>query len=527
MVCSDCGWEYTYGLTDASTRANGIYDENAVAICPNCRFANLITEFNDKLGNYESGDRILVLKWTYDIGGPTLGPKRWDVVVFKDPSDGVTNYIKRLAGLPNEVIQIVDGDLYSVKASELSEEARATLEADRHIKYLRRMYGERERGATSRYQDGDLSPENEGKLQRRELDMLDAQLEPQRVKLLAELDGKLHIQHKSEDAQRDLWRIVYDHDYPPREHHRGQPQWLADDGSNWSVGERTLHFDGVGAPEQSVSLSATIDSLCSYNTLDRGSQMRPHSDLMPVADLRMSFVGEYRKGAGMVAVRLIKLHDHFSAELHADGTVRLMHADADSLHNWTEFATAKVAPLTPGKPFEFAMENLDYRVRVLVNGREVLATTDEQYTPNIAALRKPRVHPPTLPPAIAANDLDVELRHVRVEHDIYYISEDRPQAVPLGYHAWAVENHPMWLRDGEFFMLGDNSAQSKDSRLWNYVGDHLYSRGEAYQLGTVPRDQLIGRAFFVYWPSGLRTSLIPTIRNIGWIPNFGRMRWIR
>ena len=35
-------------------------------------------------------------------------------------------------------------------------------------------------------------------------------------------------------------------------------------------------------------------------------------------------------------------------------------------------------------------------------------------------------------------------------------------------------------------MLGDNSDQSKDSRLWDKVGPHLVGRGENYQVGTVP-----------------------------------------
>jgi hypothetical protein len=78
-------------------------------------------------------------------------------------------------------------------------------------------------------------------------------------------------------------------------------------------------------------------------------------------------------------------------------------------------------------------------------------------------------------------------------------------------------------------MLGDNSPASKDSRLWDVAGAHLSDRGEHYQLGTVPADQIIGPAFFVYWPSGLRPSWLPIskVNELGVIPNVGRMRWIR
>ena len=92
---------------------------------------------------------------------------------------------------------------------------------------------------------------------------------------------------------------------------------------------------------------------------------------------------------------------------------------------------------------------------------------------------------------------------------------------------WGTQGWPIMLRDGEhseYFMLGDNSPGSKDSRLWWEIGPHLQHLGEEYQVGTVPADQLIGRAFFVYWPSGYRRAWTA---DIGIIPNFGRMRWIR
>ncbi len=92
---------------------------------------------------------------------------------------------------------------------------------------------------------------------------------------------------------------------------------------------------------------------------------------------------------------------------------------------------------------------------------------------------------------------------------------------------WGSPISPIMLREGEYFMLGDNTAASKDSRLWDEVGPHLRDRGETFQLGTVPRDQLIGKAFFVYWPAGHRIDWLPLLDRIGIIPDVGRMRWIR
>ncbi len=43
---------------------------------------------------------------------------------------------------------------------------------------------------------------------------------------------------------------------------------------------------------------------------------------------------------------------------------------------------------------------------------------------------------------------------------------------------------PIEIPADHYFMMGDNRGQSDDSRYW----------------GPVPRDQIIGKAFFTYWP---------------------------
>ncbi len=75
--------------------------------------------------NLYRGDYIIVSKWSYGyshhsiIASPQLfrgrlffhAPSRGDIVVFKLPSDGHTDYIKRLVGLPGDRIEVRQGRL--------------------------------------------------------------------------------------------------------------------------------------------------------------------------------------------------------------------------------------------------------------------------------------------------------------------------------------------------------------------------------------------------------------------------------
>lgn len=66
------------------------------------------------------GDFILVNKYHYGLRLPVLNekvvalndPQRGDVVVFRYPKDPAVNYIKRVVGLPGDVVRYQDKTLY-------------------------------------------------------------------------------------------------------------------------------------------------------------------------------------------------------------------------------------------------------------------------------------------------------------------------------------------------------------------------------------------------------------------------------
>jgi signal peptidase I len=107
--CPQCGFRYErnfeatefgYGTTQAPRRNIA----PPVSRCPNCGFYNEDATEVD----VARGDKILAIKCLYNF----TEPKRWDVVVFKNPTHPPQNYIKRLIGKPLEKVEIIDGDIY-------------------------------------------------------------------------------------------------------------------------------------------------------------------------------------------------------------------------------------------------------------------------------------------------------------------------------------------------------------------------------------------------------------------------------
>ena len=112
----------------------------------------------------------------------------------------------------------------------------------------------------------------------------------------------------------------------------------------------------------------------------------------------------------------------------------------------------------------------------------------------------------------------LSLLHTAIFRDIHYTAAKYADSPERGR---ATEGHPFTLDKDQFFMLGDNSPNSQDGRWWDRPG--IANAGKSYPEGIVPRDYLVGKALFVYWPSGFK----PFMRfPFAAIPNVGKMRFI-
>ncbi|TFG48901.1 MAG: signal peptidase I, partial [Candidatus Brocadiia bacterium] len=107
LRCVQCGYRYEHGIGNYNVPQDMIPSNDVDVVSSRCPSCGCYQPTGGKMP-ISNGDRILVLKSLYQF----VEPKRWDVIVFKNPLDPSVNYIKRLVALPGEEIEIVDGDIY-------------------------------------------------------------------------------------------------------------------------------------------------------------------------------------------------------------------------------------------------------------------------------------------------------------------------------------------------------------------------------------------------------------------------------
>jgi hypothetical protein len=328
--------------------------------------------------------------------------------------------------------------------------------------------------------------------------------------------------------------VVYDHNFAPAEASNAETPYLpcwrprsADNG--WQdLAKRRIVFDGASRPYGQVYFSTNprvpeeaglVEDVYGYNPTqrrDRAGRLYPTDDRRTVSDVRLSTTLETIAGAGFLELALQKYGTRVSAVFYpADGKIRLYGGD-EATGDRVEWGVIDWA-YRPGQ--SIALSVADYQAVIEINGEVVLRSTSEQFGVDIRDARQRALDPQRPLITMAGERVNAALRNVRIERDVFYRYEligNRPPRRPGN----AVRNNPFQLDDGEYFVLGDNSPFSHDGRLWDSAGPHL--RGGDYKIGTVPADQMIGRAFFVYWPGFL------PLPGGGWavVPDLGRVRWI-
>jgi hypothetical protein len=364
------------------------------------------------------------------------------------------------------------------------------------------------------------------------------------------------IQRKPEYVQRAVWQPVYDSDYIPT-----QPQRLRDRGFRY-VGP-----PWIGARWNTMETRAYRCDSAEPSTLEWTSQVQPLTDwapynaLTPGTNGRPVYVNDLRVVAtvvpdepGLAMTLEIEARNHLYQFTIGDGRALLRMRETvwegeGPEEGWQgpdePFA---IDPLPAGRPTTIEFWHVDQSMKLFINGDRV-ATFEYDWKPEErlrhAAERIDDVE--ELAAARPANPAQINwhfqgspltLHRVRVDRDLFYrtdllnkaaVKNPDPPGTTVGVgntngrHAFGT--HPESLAvlgPDHFFMLGDNSAASSDSRLWGNPHPLVATQIDPHPF-VVDRRLLLGKAWVVYFPAP--HSMTPDGRSI--IPDFGRLRFIR
>jgi signal peptidase I len=441
LRCTQCGYKYEYNFDpyvelNPNNRAvvgNGYYKMLPQPRCPSCGYYENPTVPASK----SNGDRILVFKSLYQF----TEPKRWDVFVFKNPTDPKINFIKRLIGKPGETIEVIDGDIY--------------------------------------------------------------------------INGKLA--RKSPKVQEELWFPIYNNNFQPiqplegRFNGHGWHQPFTNQGdSQWKWDSaRPLEFTLAGDESKVHTLFYDTQKGNDFRaTYAYGKPMDYHT-IPYCSDLLLKFSVK-QSGAGTIGIALSKYKILYKASLDSDGTMKITKTSSDG--NVVELASERFRISADDHFVPVSFSDSDHLLVFEVAGQKL--SYDLGTDPNDAGERLKEISPSASVFGIGK----LTINDVQLYRDIYYMNNTTRGVNDKILRAG--EGEPFTLGKDEFFACGDNSPDSYDSRLWQTEG--IGNNGTTYRMGIVPRDYLVGKAFFVYWPGGFRIGNF----NLAIIPNVGRMRFI-
>ncbi|MBL8848280.1 MAG: hypothetical protein JNG89_01290 [Planctomycetaceae bacterium] len=504
ITCPACGLTFAHGVAPPEEDSVAVVrvsvaEAQSVAFseggpetvaCPNCSRKCPVGALPERA----EGDQLLVHKDAYAWRSLARrgGPRRWEIAVFRNPDDARMAYVKRIAGLPGEAIELVDGDVY----------ANGTLQR----KALTAQLSTRIPVSLTDHPVTDDDPNWEARWSN---DGAGADWQ---------IDGSkfVHVMNapsRNSPTRQSQWHwITYRHwirsggatttsvpleqwpeslaapdpllsplDYDPAAHRLTclgalpHVQW-----ERWDAATRDADFHAALWELFRESHVAPIIDSAPYNTSGSGGAN-------PVRDLLVELTLEWRGGSGQFALEMTDGAREFRCELD------LGRGELQIVADGQETLFAGQVTIERDTPTILLMSTFDEQLLLAQDGELLCDPIPyERGDEPPAPLRRPV--------RFGVRDASVVVDHVGLYRDIYYTPP------PGGAQTFM-------LQEGEYFVLGDNSSVSVDSRHWQRPG--------------VPESALIGKPLFVHLPSRpLRLEWGGKVRQIR-VPDFERIRYIR
>jgi hypothetical protein len=453
---------------------------------------------------YSSGDRVLVSKPSYDNG--VVGPNRYDVVVFRYPREPVErgtpkNYIKRLLGLPGELLAIFFGNIYRIPAppdQPFFDDVNGAEKADpKRLWDSRQGFLHTDDAKTQQWFD----------------------------------EGKFEILRKPPQVTLAMRRLVYDNDFQAKDLKGRLDRWSPRAGSNWKA-ENTTSFAHAGQndkidwlryqhllrPDANALKGAKVDPSLITDSMDYNSfqvligrhvdERRPTHQHW-VGDLMLECNVDVTEAKGEFWIELSKGIDRFRARWDlSTGQCTLFREGPDK--KLVELDTQPTNVKSPGN-YMLRLANVDARLTVWVDRALPFGEGKEYDPPEVRSKNDPKDLDPKLiearrgptsndlePASVGSKGANVKVSHLRIWRDTYYttVAGNAPDYEQGGLqpNVWSDPAQwdtfrrsrftTMYVQPGHYLCLGDNSQASSDSRDW----------------GLVPERLMLGRALVVYFP---------------------------
>lgn len=512
MECPSC---HTLFATDESPPEEW-------ATCPNCQRGRLELAS----GTPCDGDQLLVFRSVFDH----REPERWEVLVFRNPDQPEQAFVKRVVGFPGEALRIIRGDLYvngQVQTKSLTRQRGMRIpvhdqdwqppgeETDWKPRWLADAAAGPGAGGWSlvgqawhyRPPTGTDGPPGPVGVDDDTLKVGAANgapsgpLPPVDQRTARQLDWVRY---------RHWWRVGGGHatsaivgdwpeklDRPPT----GFGNLEYDDAAGKLVvrgvltGEALERLTGPSVPDPfraeilrlaEASHLAPVRDVYSYNRRPDGGGSHVVRDLMVACELEPA-------QQGVFSLYLSDTRQELECRFDLDRReVRLIDARTGIVHRTGPLP----ATVTSGRTSLLEFSLWDGQALVAVDGGEALEPWCDVPGP---------FGPDNWRPArFGATGGPFVVRRLRLYRDVYYTA-------PPGVRGGEV---PVTLADDEYFVLGDNSPVSRDSRSW--------VTGE-----KVTRALWLGKPFVVHLPTRRGQVRLGKWTFDLRIPEFGRMRYIR
>ncbi len=496
VVCPSCDFVFAHGVSfDGSVSGSAKGDdflgdpERTTCRCPNCGQLGIDVTAVPR----NQGDQLLVHKHAYTF----QPPRRWEVVVFRNPNDSGEAYVKRIVGLPGERLQVRKGDVYvngrierknmyvqrAIRIPVYSRDFRPHDDGwrDRWTAHPNSGWTSFETAANGNgfHFDPEAGTGQEGSDWLRYRHWVRAGGAHETTVRLADWPLDLELPEDS------FLAVKFD----------AEAQTLSCIGAmSESWRDRLLAAsDDAGFREAIVRLYershvAPITDEYGYNRNVSGVQPRPVRDLMLTATLQVP------AAAGRVTVRVTDGLREFDWVLDYEAGETLLYVSGES----EPVRRSPLPEIALGAPVPIEASTFDRQVVVTLNEEPVFEPLPLDEVPDAD-----ETTPIREPVGIRVTGTSASVSHLELFRDVYYTRGRAMHGVDEPYH----------LKGDEYFALGDNSPVSFDSRSW--------------PSPAIPKRLFLGKPLVVHLPSKPGRVRIGDREAHIRIPDFSRIRYVR